>query len=740
MKRISSPLTLMTGLLVCLALIVAGCGGSSSPKITAITLTPATATIAVGATQQYAVTAMYSNNTTKDVTTSATFSSSTASVATITASGGLATAVAAGSTTITANLTGASPATATLTVTGGTPTLTSIAVTPATASISIGATQQFTATGTYSDNSMKNISSTVTWNSATAGVGTISTTGLATGVAVGTSNITAALSGVTSNTAVLTVTPTLVSIAVTPANPSVANPGTQQFTATGTYSSGPTQDITTQVAWTSAKTLVATIGGNTGLATTVGPGTSTITATLGSVSGNTLLTVTGVPVAVALQITPATPTISNGSTVQFTAVELYSDNSTHPIPGGDTVTWGSGTTTVATISAPSNPTAIGVAVGVGNSTITATDGSLTGTATLTVQAAAARFAFDAERNDITLNEYAVVPSTGTFTPVTSTATTNLVQQYVIHPSGHFLYSVDGTSRVVLYTINSTNGAVAFSGNVYATAGGGSGKAVIDPTGQFLYVVVNGSTSSDGIYSFTISQTDGTLTATTTAPYIADTDVPVDVLVDATGKFAYVVDDGDGTTPSLSYVSGYSINQSTGALTPLSTPTFQTGLSPVFSAIDPTNTYLYVPNSSDGTLSIFKINTTGLLSAVSTPTISTTTGSALTSVAITPNDQNIYITDFGTGQVFGFAIGTGGNLGAATTNSPYTVPTGASALSFGSTIDPSGVLLVICNNGANTLSLFNIGAGGALTAYPDLTLPGSNPQPQFLTFYSAVAGQ
>ncbi|HEY7339188.1 MAG TPA: Ig-like domain-containing protein, partial [Bryobacteraceae bacterium] len=85
--------------------------------------------------------------------------------------------------------------------------------------------------------------------------------------------------------------PTLQSIAVTPANPSIAKGTTQQFTATGTYSDSSTQNLTGQVTWTSATTSVATITA-TGLATGAGTGTSTIRATLGAVSGSTVLTVT----------------------------------------------------------------------------------------------------------------------------------------------------------------------------------------------------------------------------------------------------------------------------------------------------------------------------------------------------------------------------------------------------------------------------------------------------------------
>ena len=92
-------------------------------------------------------------------------------------------------------------------------------------------------------------------------------------------------------TTTVTVGATLQSIAVTPANPSIAAGLTQQFTATGTYSDNSTQDLTSQVTWGSATTSVATIT-TAGLATAVAPGTSTIRATLGAISGSTVLTVT----------------------------------------------------------------------------------------------------------------------------------------------------------------------------------------------------------------------------------------------------------------------------------------------------------------------------------------------------------------------------------------------------------------------------------------------------------------
>jgi hypothetical protein len=118
-----------------------------------------------------------------------------------------------------------------LVVSTGPPTLKSIAVTPASPSIVKGTTQQFTATGTYSDGSTKNLTTSVTWASGTATVATIGSGGLATGVGVGTSNITASLSGVISPADVLTVKASLGPPTVISLSPSSGSGSTQSFTA-----------------------------------------------------------------------------------------------------------------------------------------------------------------------------------------------------------------------------------------------------------------------------------------------------------------------------------------------------------------------------------------------------------------------------------------------------------------------------------------------------------------------------
>ena len=57
------------------------------------------------------------------------------------------------------------------------PTLTSITVAPANATLAVGATQQYTATGTYSDSSTQNLTHQVTWASSNTTAATISAPG-----------------------------------------------------------------------------------------------------------------------------------------------------------------------------------------------------------------------------------------------------------------------------------------------------------------------------------------------------------------------------------------------------------------------------------------------------------------------------------------------------------------------------------------------------------------------------------
>jgi hypothetical protein len=171
------------------------------------------------------------------------------------------------------------------------PTLSSIAVTPANPSVPAGMTEQFKATGAFSDNSTQDLTGTAAWSSSASGVATTNGEGLATAATQGQSTI-KAISGTVNGSTTLTVTaPTLISVGVTPANPSISAGSTQQFKATGAFSDNSTQDLTATAKWSSSATAVATIS-SSGLATGLTPGTTMIQATSGNTSGSTTLTVT----------------------------------------------------------------------------------------------------------------------------------------------------------------------------------------------------------------------------------------------------------------------------------------------------------------------------------------------------------------------------------------------------------------------------------------------------------------
>lgn len=102
------------------------------------------------------------------------------------------------------------------------------------------------------------------------------------------------------------------SITVTPSAPTLETGKTQQFTATGTFSDGTTQALTSSVTWTSANAAVATIT-SAGLATTVGAGSTTITATSAGIQGSTALTVSAPAPAPEIQVLNVMPVTVNGS-------------------------------------------------------------------------------------------------------------------------------------------------------------------------------------------------------------------------------------------------------------------------------------------------------------------------------------------------------------------------------------------------------------------------------------------
>jgi hypothetical protein len=133
-------------------------------------------------------------------------------------------------------------------------------------------------------------------------------------------------------------------ITITPNDPTIGLAATQQFTATANYSNifgnTTTEDITSSVTWASGTTTVATIDAK-GLATGVASGTTTITATYGSISASTNLVVGGtattdVYVVGNVYSGGSIPTIwKNGVKTDITTLYTYAEANSVYVSGTD---------------------------------------------------------------------------------------------------------------------------------------------------------------------------------------------------------------------------------------------------------------------------------------------------------------------------------------------------------------------------------------------------------------------
>ena len=176
------------------------------------------------------------------------------------------------------------------------------------------------------------------------------------------------------------------------------------------------------------------------------------------------------------------------------------------------------------------------------------------------------------------------------------------------PGKEFLYVADSAGNdVVGYAVDSSGSLTPIpvaSGAGFATGNIPSGIAV-DPCDRFVYVT---NQQSNNISAFNICSAVGIASCTTNdwslipvtgQPFSAGT-APGPLVVDPFGNFLYVVDTGQ------SAVSSYKIAQSTGALTALSPATVAVGANPVSIAIRSDDNWLFVTNYGSALVSQFVI--------------------------------------------------------------------------------------------------------------------------------------
>jgi len=304
---------------------------TSGASTVQVGISPSSATVTTGQTQQFTATVTGTTNTA--VTWSVNgIAGGNPTVGTISATG-LYTAPSAAPSpnTVTVKATSAADptksASATVTITTASASGVAVTISPTSASVGTGATRQFTATVTGTSNT------SVTWsvNGIAGGNstgGTISATGLYTAPAAvptpSTVTITATSVADSSKSASASVSiagrSSAAAVRVTPQWPTAAAGGSTQFTALALDASGTPLAVQPAFTWTSSASSVATISGN-GLAQAKSPGLTTIQASTANVVSNAVvLTVTTDPQSLAFQSAVigsagGTLTLSNGSKI-----------------------------------------------------------------------------------------------------------------------------------------------------------------------------------------------------------------------------------------------------------------------------------------------------------------------------------------------------------------------------------------------------------------------------------------
>src|SRR5208282_1824549 len=250
------------------------------------------------------------------------------------------------------------------------------------------------------------------------------------------------------------------------------------------------------------------------------------------------------------------------------------------------------------------------------------------------------------------------PAGGTSNPMGFTVSGSDPQSIAVDPTGKFAYVMNGDggagSYVSMYTINPTTGALTSIGPPVSTYGYSAyGESLtVDPFGKFVYATNSGDVYDFGdgangnLAMYTINATTGALTSIGTIPVEGSAD---SVVVDPSGKFVYVAS-ASGTPGSAGSVSMYTINATTGALA--STGTIAAGAGPVSVVVDPSGKFAYVANFNSNDVSMYTIDvTTGAL----TPTGTIAAGLSPTSIAVHPSGKFAYVTNSAANDVSMYSI-------------------------------------------------------------------------------------
>ena len=325
-----------------------------------------------------------------------------------------------------------------------------------------------------------------------------------------------------------------------------------------------------------------------------------------------------------------------------------------------------------------------------------------------------KFAYVANYGSGNISAYAINARTGALTSIGAAVAAGAFPTSVtVDPSGKFAYVANAGGGVSAYRIDATTGALTSVGAAVA-AGTVPRSVTVDPSGKFVYVA---NVSSDNISTYSIDATTGALTA---LPTVAGRNGNLEMAmtkgtaaVTYTPKFAYVANWGSND------VSQYRIDARNGVLTRIGTDV-AAGTNPSSVTVDPSGRFAYVANNFNGvggnSVSAYTIDaTTGALTPVDVDPVtpgaqnSFRAGTNPRSVTVDPSGRFVYVANWGSNDVSAYIINaTNGALTVA-----GTVMTGIRPMSV--TIDPTGRFAYVANDGPGGWAYTINATNGALTS-------------------------
>jgi len=320
------------------------------------------------------------------------------------------------------------------------------------------------------------------------------------------------------------------------------------------------------------------------------------------------------------------------------------------------------------------------------------------------------FVYEAIANQVLIFE--VDSNSGVVQSMPTPVMSAMIPGGIVTTSNNFLYVTESEGQggsVYAYAVNTATGDLTpvagspFDTGVLQPAQG----MAVDPTGKFLYIM---EPNTNQVAAFTIAA-NGALTAVAGSPFDTKDTRPVAAAVDASGSYLYVSNQmsSDGS------VSAFSINSTTGALTPIAGSPFATLANgePARLSTDPEAKFLYVPMSSGASVVGFDIGSTGTLSPIAGSPF--TVGGQPNSTIVSPSGKFLFTADFMGNDVSILSIDA--STGALTPVAGSPVP--VSNNPYEVAINPSGTLLFVGCTTAVSIDAFTISSTGTLTSVAPL---------------------